>query len=603
MKPRLDELIDQLPELYQPIFGQDDLLPAKRPGDLPRTDTILLVASELSQRLGRPLRVLDLGSAQGYYTFLLGARGHTVVGIDYLPENVALCNELAVQFPDIDVAFHCGNIVDFASTTGDQKFDLVLVLSVLHHVNYDLGTDRARNLVRDINSASTVSLFETALREESAYWAGALPSDPRHILSDVPFLRVLSTSPTHLSTVARPLFFGSSRFGWIDGTLEPILEYRAWPHELGANMQTNGQRYFTFERTVGKCAAWFMAGEDVRVIQQRQVELRSERQFLAESGMPSLPSLIDFSEGCGETFLVREKLQGALLSEVRRSLTDSDRFAILSQVVSTLASFESAGWYHSDLRCWNVLWDSSAGVASLIDFGSLRRTATDVTWPHDSYYSMYLFTSELWSDEDEQTGLYGPRTLRPHARLPALVRAFLQRLIAAPRNDTVFRSLSEFLSLPMTDHALHPDPIGIGWISHWGELLMSAQGEQARLAQLCTELNERLVANDAQTARVTDEMTRLSADVLRLEHEATESRQHTLQLERELEAERGWRRNAQEKMALASGRAAVQASQLAAERRQSAQLLGSASWRLTRPLRTLRSRLPVRASSAPRRRT
>src|SRR4051794_38627912 len=105
----LDELISQLPERYQPLYGQerDD---TSRSADAPRTEHILSTIDLVAGNLGRPLRILDLGSAQGYYCFLAAERHHHVVGLDYLPINVAVSRAIHDLHPQLSVEFVEGDI-------------------------------------------------------------------------------------------------------------------------------------------------------------------------------------------------------------------------------------------------------------------------------------------------------------------------------------------------------------------------------------------------------------------------------------------------------------------------------------------------------------
>ncbi|WP_261370573.1 class I SAM-dependent methyltransferase [Xanthomonas citri] len=69
------DLVAALPEKYQPIFGHPEISDGSSRGCEDRLEVILDVVDHLRTALGRPIRVLDLGCAQGYFSLNLAARG------------------------------------------------------------------------------------------------------------------------------------------------------------------------------------------------------------------------------------------------------------------------------------------------------------------------------------------------------------------------------------------------------------------------------------------------------------------------------------------------------------------------------------------------
>lgn len=72
---KLSELVNALPEFYQPIYGHGewDDKPLRNCKD--RLLIIEKIYDDLSKKLERPLRVLDLGCAQGFFSLSLAVRG------------------------------------------------------------------------------------------------------------------------------------------------------------------------------------------------------------------------------------------------------------------------------------------------------------------------------------------------------------------------------------------------------------------------------------------------------------------------------------------------------------------------------------------------
>ena len=67
--------VEALPEFYQPIYGHKewDNKPLRNCEDL--LSDIEKVYEHLSNELKRPLRVLDLGCAQGFFSFNIAHKG------------------------------------------------------------------------------------------------------------------------------------------------------------------------------------------------------------------------------------------------------------------------------------------------------------------------------------------------------------------------------------------------------------------------------------------------------------------------------------------------------------------------------------------------
>jgi 2-polyprenyl-3-methyl-5-hydroxy-6-metoxy-1,4-benzoquinol methylase len=78
----LSGLVAELPEVYQPIFGHPELCPtvSRRCDD--RLAQIISVYQALEMVFARPLRVLDLGCAQGFFSHSLSQLGAQVHGVD-----------------------------------------------------------------------------------------------------------------------------------------------------------------------------------------------------------------------------------------------------------------------------------------------------------------------------------------------------------------------------------------------------------------------------------------------------------------------------------------------------------------------------------------
>lgn len=66
MSQSLPQLVFDLPEIYQAIYGHPEMSQSTSRACIDRLDKIAEVHDVLARQLGRPLRVLDMGCAQGF---------------------------------------------------------------------------------------------------------------------------------------------------------------------------------------------------------------------------------------------------------------------------------------------------------------------------------------------------------------------------------------------------------------------------------------------------------------------------------------------------------------------------------------------------------
>ena len=168
-------LAQALPEVYQPIFGHPELSEAVSRPSRDRLDHIVSLYKAVEALLGRPLRVLDLGCAQGFFSHHLSALGALVHGVDYLDANILLCKALAEERGDVGITFDTGEIENVVGRLSAKQYDLVLGLSVFHHLVHEKGAPHVGALVNELARKAYACVFEMALAEEPLYWAASQP--------------------------------------------------------------------------------------------------------------------------------------------------------------------------------------------------------------------------------------------------------------------------------------------------------------------------------------------------------------------------------------------------------------------------------------------
>ncbi len=597
----LDKLIGELPEVYQPIYGRPDLV-SSRHEDSARVDRLLEITDALAAYFGRPLRVLDLGSAQGYIDFLLAERRHRVIGLDYLAQNIAVADAIADLHPHLDVKFIEGDVANVAELVDLHGFDLVLGYSVLHHVAYRDGHSTAVDLATRLANTIPHGVFEMALASEPVYWAEALPKDPRITLQAYPFIRVVGRTATHLSDVRRPTLYCSRDLALVANTMHNIRSWFEEPHLAAQGVALGAKRYFFLDDGVAMITARYNDAVLDRVINERRAESRRcahVLEVLADTEVDA-PRLIEYAEGVDESVLVQGLKPGDRLDEVAEFLDERDRVDVTGQVLEALATLEEQGLYHEDLRLWNVLWDSSLGQAHLIDYGSVVDTPSDTAWPGDGYFSVLTFLTALWGASSDQTGLRLPRSSRiGKAVLPPRVIALVGYLLAHPRDERVIADVYDrWRDLTDTGSSSWPRvPLAWNWLAAVEEQrdealansdeisssLQQLQREHARLREdladqvkvLTSQCSDLSAQTDAAIAERDELETRL--DAVTSEYQRAEIRVNEVarQLAQRVEAYEE-----------AEGALLDEIRQLTADLNL---VKGSKSWRLTQPLRRARS--------------
>lgn len=465
------DLVAQLPEIYQPIFGYPEYdAHASRVQDR-RLEEVLSVYTALARLKGRPLRVLDLGCAQGYFSLSLAKRGATVLGVDYLEANIAVCRQLSTENPELPVTFEFDRIESIVEQMGPDQYDLVLGLSVFHHLIYLHSVEHVQTLLQKVTASGASLLAETALVTEPLYWASAQPSDPRMLFGSIAFVRCLDWYPTHLSDINRPLFFASDDI-WYLGT--EAVRFKSWSsasHALALDVHHDSRGYYFADGVIAKkFLIEGAAGEANRI------ELEREGAVLSKElpGFP-LPRMLDIGQANGEMWLVREMIGGSLLSEVLLDLDLHARQRILIQVLEQLAALERLGLYHADVRTWNVVLDAQS-VPHLIDYGAIGAEPADCVWPHNIHLAALIFAQEVISGEVALSDPLRRAALSPASLAPEL-SAWAQAMFRKPLSEWSFSEMSSALA----KHWAEPRDLTTHALDHelWLSLL-----EQALQAQL-----------------------------------------------------------------------------------------------------------------------
>jgi len=392
----ITSLVKALPEVYQPIYGHPEFNAlASRPCD-DRLRLIISIYTRLAGEIGRPLRVLDLGCAQGYFSLHLAEQGATVKGIDRLEENIKLCRGLAETHPSYSVQFEVGSIEDALSRLMPGEIDLVIGMSVMHHLCAERGAEPTRAILKELSGKIEAGVFEVALKEEPLPWAVQQPDTPDWLYQDFAFLACAEEFPTHLSDTPRPVYFASNKF-WLAGDL--ITRFHHWTpfaHELDPFAIDRQRRYFNTDHQFMKL---FRFHGPQAALNRQELEREIECLARLDAAALGLPKLSSHFLGQHEGWVLRERIPGTLLSTCLLNGKELDSVAIVDSLLQQLAALEGAGLFHEDLRAWNILVRPE-GLATLIDYGSIFGERKDRDYPRDWRIPLLIVLHQLFKSRD-----------------------------------------------------------------------------------------------------------------------------------------------------------------------------------------------------------
>ncbi len=451
---KLQSLVNGLPELYQVIYGHPEW-----DGEAARDCRARLVIIEdacrrLSGHLNRPLKILDLGCAQGFFSLSLAGSGATVTGVDFQAENIAVCSALAEENPDLSVSFVQARIEDFVERLEPGEYDVVLGLSVFHHLVYLYGVEHVARLLTALMNDVNLGIFEFALKEEPLYWGSAQPDDPRDLIGGCAFYHQIASYETHLSHVRRPMYLVSNRTLLLDNFCGEFDRWRKQPYSGAGEAHNGSRRYYWGSTFFGKVFDFTSARKSFppEVGSRNRSELRAETKFLERPPESfETPRLLAHGENALQGWIVTSVIDGELLSDMAGDGTPLDVDRVLSDVLRQSIALEDAGLYHDDIRLWNVMYDRAGQRFSLIDYGSVGIQAKDCVWPHNIFQAFFIFVHELLMPDVAKVEKARPPLVSPYHLAPPYagwLYAFWQRPVSEWRFSLLAALFEQRMSLP-----------------------------------------------------------------------------------------------------------------------------------------------------------
>ncbi len=388
----ISELVAELPEIYQPVFGHPEYSKSVSRISNDRLVHLINLQQALQLKLGRPLRVLDLGCAQGFFSFHLASRDASVTGIDHLQQNINLCQALSAEKPLFKLRFEVKKIEDALNALETGQYDLVLALSVFHHIIYANGFEIVHRLIGILAKKISICVFEFGEKSEPVFWSDAQPERSKDLLHHFAFTHVLGEHPTHLSSVPRSFVFASNHFCYFGAQCHTFEHWKTESHALNKGVHQGTRRYFFGENKIIKYYSFALK----EMYSINIDEYKNEMIYLQKS-IKALepPQLYEYGSENNQAWIVREALQGKPLIDIIRAKESYNAIVIIQDILEQLILLEEHGLYHNDVRSWNIIVPKT-GKVRLIDYGSISEKALDCLWPKNIYLSFILFMLELF---------------------------------------------------------------------------------------------------------------------------------------------------------------------------------------------------------------
>lgn len=156
---------------YQPIFSRGKIITG---ADRQCFDRWNLIKGEIIAYKARS--VLDLGCAEGFYVFQSAKECQCFsLGIDADIRRLSLA-QIQLISEKIDQAGFLFSLIDEELIEKLPKFDLIIFMSVMHHIMCSFGEEYCRNILKKLREKiGKVMIFEMGQSNEQTKWAEKLP--------------------------------------------------------------------------------------------------------------------------------------------------------------------------------------------------------------------------------------------------------------------------------------------------------------------------------------------------------------------------------------------------------------------------------------------
>jgi 2-polyprenyl-3-methyl-5-hydroxy-6-metoxy-1,4-benzoquinol methylase len=371
-------------EQYQPLYKVLDNSPEcfkniKRSASTPQRAKIIQDALQrlLDMNSYKALNILDIGSSLGYLSnFIADKTIHNVGGIDFDAKNNWIANLVSMNLKT-GAHFTSQKLTKFYIDNLAPSYDVILYLSVLHHVNNARGTDYIRNIVLSTVNKSPFVFFELAHKGEevSFLWKQSLPDNIMNYFDYLPTydykLHFLGEFATHLSVINRPLYLLERKYIIISDE-----KYYYNKAIFDAHIGVHTDKYSTIHRYYYTQDSRYFIKEYVELGNTEDLQhiLNIHLKYLSYTAntISGISRLVNYELLMNDEYnylvVVFDKTEGMLLSDIVHSIDINQAFLIANYIITIVAKLNNIGLNHGDIKIWNILYNNANNDISLIDF-------------------------------------------------------------------------------------------------------------------------------------------------------------------------------------------------------------------------------------------
>lgn len=359
-------------EPYQPAYGLPGVIADPARGSIDRCRAI---ENHFAGSL-RGKRLLDVGSSLGFVCFWFADRGMATEGWEFNPANVEV-STLIGELNGVPTTIRAREFNrDSVTAVAPGQFDVVTLLSVLHHVVHHQGLAETKTLVKELLDRVPTLVLELAVKGEDPdlFWDASLPEDELEILElvrDEVEVVPLGQFGTHLSDRSRPLYVVSRKDTvTVNNRAYAFTRDRAeaYANSWAVHDHEDRRYYWGEDFFIKRYAFSGPESDNARLIAREIATLLSLR------GLPEVPQLLDFEVSQGQATLVYARAEGELFDPGTPQAPDVVR-QVVDQVLTALRALRERGLFHNDVRSWNLLWTGDR--VTLIDYADAGPVDTD----------------------------------------------------------------------------------------------------------------------------------------------------------------------------------------------------------------------------------
>lgn len=398
MSPHHDNRLDILRNMatkvepYQPPYGIAGIFDNPARGSIDR-------ARVIEQRLGMPAgqRILDIGSSLGYMCYYFADRGAITEGWEARIENAEF-SRMVGELNGVNTHIKT-KLFDAESvkTIRTGEYDVVFILSVLHHITHYQGLEYTQLLMKELLERVPMVVVELARRGEDRklFWNAAQPKDELAIfelVKDDIIIEKIGDFPNHLSKRTRPLYVIRSKQTITVNNRSYRYDRKSYSAYSESPMVYSSllRRYYLGDDFIVK---EYDLTKDTDQENQRQI-VADVSNLLQLKNVYGIPKLIEYELTPYEARIVIERIPGDLLLDVIEQKREIDVLAVAAQVLRTISDLQKQNLNHNDIRSWNIL--ASKKKFSVIDYG-----LTGITKKDDDIISLLWVLHSILSGQRE----------------------------------------------------------------------------------------------------------------------------------------------------------------------------------------------------------